>query len=106
MQTGTVAAKVVCFFDLQTILEYFGFGGFGCGGLWKGIAICGVANWVIMERLVNGDYKSPPIGYRIANPEERGNLPDPDVLAEEIVENLEAALGSFREIIASLGKKN
>lgn len=33
------------------------------------------------------------------------NLPDPDVLAEEIVENLEAALGSFREIIASLAKK-
>ncbi len=33
------------------------------------------------------------------------NLPDPDVLAEDIVENLEAALGSFREIIASLAKK-
>jgi type I restriction enzyme M protein len=32
------------------------------------------------------------------------NLPDPDVLAEDIVENLEAALGSFREIIASLKK--
>jgi type I restriction enzyme M protein len=27
------------------------------------------------------------------------NLPDPDVLAEEIAENLERALGSFREII-------
>jgi len=33
------------------------------------------------------------------------NLPDPDVLAEDIVENLEAALGSFREIISSLAKK-
>lgn len=32
------------------------------------------------------------------------NLPDPDELAEDIVENLEAALGSFREIIASLKK--
>ena len=30
------------------------------------------------------------------------NLPDPDVLAEEIAENLEAGLQSFREIIASL----
>jgi len=30
------------------------------------------------------------------------NLPDPDELAEEIVENLEAALESFREIIAGL----
>lgn len=33
------------------------------------------------------------------------NLPDPDVLAEEIVENLEAGLESFRTIIAALGKK-
>jgi type I restriction enzyme M protein len=30
------------------------------------------------------------------------NLPDPDVLAEEIVENLESALEGFRAIIASL----
>ena len=30
------------------------------------------------------------------------NLPDPDVLAEEIAENLESALGSFREIITKL----
>jgi type I restriction enzyme M protein len=32
------------------------------------------------------------------------NLPDPDVLAEEIAENLESALGSFREVIAQLKK--
>jgi type I restriction enzyme M protein len=32
------------------------------------------------------------------------NLPDPDVLAEEIAENLASALGSFREIIAQLKK--
>src|SRR6187455_127512 len=32
------------------------------------------------------------------------NLPDPDVLAEEIIENLESALGSFIEIIAQLKK--
>jgi type I restriction enzyme M protein len=32
------------------------------------------------------------------------NLPDPDVLAEEIAKNLESALGSFREIITQLKK--
>ncbi len=30
------------------------------------------------------------------------NLPDPDVLVEEIAENLESALGSFREVMRSL----
>jgi len=30
------------------------------------------------------------------------NLPDPDVLAEEIIENLEAGLASFREVAATL----
>lgn len=30
------------------------------------------------------------------------NIPDPDVLAEDIVENLEAGLASFREIMAAL----
>lgn len=33
------------------------------------------------------------------------NLPDPDVLALEIVENLEAGLNSFKEIIATLQGK-
>lgn len=33
------------------------------------------------------------------------NLPDPDMLAEEIAENLESALGSFREIIGKLKTK-
>ena len=32
------------------------------------------------------------------------NLPDPDELAVEIVENLEAGLESFKAIIAALGK--
>ena len=32
------------------------------------------------------------------------NLPDPDELALEIVENLESALGSFREVVRVLGK--
>lgn len=34
------------------------------------------------------------------------NLPDPDVLALEIVENIEAGLESFKAIIASLNKQN
>lgn len=33
------------------------------------------------------------------------NLPDPEVLAEDIIENLEAGLESFRGIIASLSMK-
>ena len=32
------------------------------------------------------------------------NLPEPDELAEEIIENLEAGLQSFREVLLSLGK--
>ena len=32
------------------------------------------------------------------------NLPDPDELAAEIVENLEAGLESFRAIVSALGK--
>jgi type I restriction enzyme M protein len=32
------------------------------------------------------------------------NLPDPDVLAEEIAENLESALGSFQEVLRMLRK--
>ena len=34
--------------------------------------------------------------------EERANLPDPDILAAEIVEDLEAALAQFREIVEDL----
>jgi type I restriction enzyme M protein len=30
------------------------------------------------------------------------NLPDPEVLAEDIIQNLEAGLASFKEIINSL----
>jgi type I restriction enzyme M protein len=33
------------------------------------------------------------------------NLPDPDALAVEIVENLEAGLISFKEIVESLNGK-
>ncbi len=34
------------------------------------------------------------------------NLPDPDVIAQEIVEDLEAALEQFREIVGDLGTKD
>jgi type I restriction enzyme M protein len=33
------------------------------------------------------------------------NLPDPDEIAQDIVENLEAGLASFREVVAGLGQK-
>ncbi len=32
------------------------------------------------------------------------NLPEPDELAEEIIENLEAGLNSFREVLVALEK--
>ena len=32
------------------------------------------------------------------------NLPEPDILAQEIIENIEAGLNSFREIVGSLGE--
>jgi hypothetical protein len=31
------------------------------------------------------------------------NLPDPDILANEIIENIEAGLASFREIMDTVG---
>jgi type I restriction enzyme M protein len=34
------------------------------------------------------------------------NLPEPDELAEEIIENLEAGLDSFRAVLAGLEKRN
>jgi type I restriction enzyme M protein len=38
--------------------------------------------------------------------EDSDNLPDPDVLAQEIVEDLEATLERFREIANDLGKES
>ena len=34
------------------------------------------------------------------------NLPDPDVIAQEIMEDLEAALEQFREIVGDFDSKN
>jgi type I restriction enzyme M protein len=58
------------------------------------------------EELINRDKASLDIFWlRDESLEESDNLPNPDVLAQEIVEDLEAALEQFREIAADLGGK-
>jgi len=58
------------------------------------------------ENLINRDKASLDVFWlRDESLEESDNLPDPDVLAQEIVEGLEAALEQFREITADLGGK-
>ena len=56
------------------------------------------------EELINRDKASLDIFWlRDESLEDSDNLPDPDVLAQEIVDDLEAALEQFREITADLG---
>jgi type I restriction enzyme M protein len=56
------------------------------------------------DELINRDKASLDIFWlRDESLEESDNLPDPEVLAQEIVEDLEAALEQFREIAADLG---
>ena len=58
------------------------------------------------EELVNRDKASLDIFWlRDESLEESDNLPDPDILAQEIVEDLEAALEQFREIAGDLALK-
>jgi type I restriction enzyme M protein len=58
------------------------------------------------EELINRDKASLDIFWlRDESLEESDKLPDPDVLAQEIIEDLEAALEQFREIAADLGDK-
>jgi type I restriction enzyme M protein len=58
------------------------------------------------EELINRDKASLDIFWlRDESLEDSDNLPDPDVLAQEIVEDLEAALEQFREIANDLGRK-
>jgi hypothetical protein len=53
------------------------------------------------DELINRDKASLDIFWlREESLEESDNLPDPDVLAQEIVEDLEAAVEQFREIAA------
>jgi type I restriction enzyme M protein len=56
------------------------------------------------DELINRDKASLDIFWlRDESLEDSDNLPDPDVLAQEIVEDLEAALEQFREIAVDLG---
>jgi len=58
------------------------------------------------EKLINRDKASLDIFWlraRAASLEESDTLPDPDVLPQEIRENLEAALEQFREVANDLG---
>ena len=56
------------------------------------------------EELINRDKASLDIFWlRDESLEESDNLPDSDVLAQEIVDDLEAALEQFREIASDLG---
>jgi len=57
------------------------------------------------EELVNRDKASLDIFWlRDKSLEDSENLPDPGILAQEIVEDLEAALGQFRLIAEDLGE--
>lgn len=57
------------------------------------------------DELINRDKVSLDIFWlRDESLEESDNLPDPDVLAQEIVEDLEAALEQFREIANDLAQ--
>jgi type I restriction enzyme M protein len=59
------------------------------------------------DELINRDKASLDIFWlRDESLEESDNLPEPDVLAQEIVEDLEAALEQFREIAADLGAEH
>ena len=57
------------------------------------------------EELINRDKASLDIFWlRDESLEDSENLPDPDIIAAEIVEDLEAALEQFREIATDLEK--
>jgi type I restriction enzyme M protein len=57
------------------------------------------------DEIINRDKTSLDITWlRDKSLADLDNLPDPDILAEEIVENLEAGLENFKAIIASLSK--
>lgn len=56
------------------------------------------------EDIINRDKTSMDITWiKDKSLADLDNLPDPDELANDIVDNIEAALGSFREIISILG---
>ncbi|KON75906.1 DNA methyltransferase [Leptospira kirschneri serovar Pomona] len=58
------------------------------------------------EELKNRDKKNLDITWiKDKSLSDLENLPDPDILAEDIIENLEAGLGSFKEILSVLNDK-
>ena len=69
--------------------------GEGANGRWRAYTY---------DELINRDKLSLDIFWlRDESLSDSDNLPDPDVLAQEIVDDLEAALGQFREIATDLG---
>ncbi|MEK6743685.1 MAG: hypothetical protein AABZ15_08745, partial [Nitrospirota bacterium] len=59
------------------------------------------------EELISRDKASLDIFWlKDESLEASDNLPDPDVIAQEIVEDLEAALEQFREIVGDLGERS
>jgi len=61
---------------------------------------------VLIECIINRDKTSLDITWiKDKSLADLDNLPDPDELAEDIVDNLESALDSFREIIIQLKNK-
>jgi type I restriction enzyme M protein len=60
---------------------------------------------ILLRRIIARDKTSLDITWlKDKSLADLDNLPDPDVLAEEIVENLESALDGFKAIIAQLKK--
>ena len=57
-----------------------------------------------VQQIIGRDIDLDIFWLRDKSLEESDNLPDPDVLAQEIVEDLQAALEQFREIAADLGR--
>jgi type I restriction enzyme M protein len=58
------------------------------------------------EEIINRDKTSLDITWlKDKSLADLDNLPDPDVIAEDIIENLEAGLESFREIMLKLNSK-
>ena len=58
------------------------------------------------DEIINRDNTSLDITWlKVKSLADLDNLPDPDVLAEDIIENLEAGLASFRAIMATLSRK-
>lgn len=57
------------------------------------------------EEIINVDKTSLDISWiKDKSLADLDNLPDPDILAAEIIDNLEAGLESFREILAELDR--